>query len=80
MSNSPSSDNVDGFVERSRLESGQFVGPRIFHTGDVIYGAAIPGLHADIVDMNDANSALIRIKDEGGPISTSYKNYNLPIR
>ncbi|KAJ3857343.1 hypothetical protein EV368DRAFT_77833 [Lentinula lateritia] len=76
----PSSDNVDGFVERSRLESGQFVGPRIFHTGDVIYGAGAPGIHADVVDMNDARSTLIRIKAEGGPISTSYKNYNLPIR
>ncbi|KAJ4475736.1 hypothetical protein J3R30DRAFT_3294599 [Lentinula aciculospora] len=76
----PSSDNVDGFVERSRLESGQFVGPRIFHTGDVIYGAGAPGIHADVVDMDDAYSTLIRIKAEGGPISTSYKNYNLPIR
>ncbi|KAF5379918.1 hypothetical protein D9757_007232 [Collybiopsis confluens] len=76
----PSSDNVDGFVERSRLESGQFIGPRIFHTGDVIYGAGAPGIHADIVDMADAFSTLRRIKAEGGPISTSYKNYNLPIR
>ncbi|KIK54484.1 hypothetical protein GYMLUDRAFT_177108 [Collybiopsis luxurians FD-317 M1] len=76
----PSSDNVDGFVERSRLESGQFVGPRIFHTGDVIYGAGGVGIHADVVDMADAYSTLIRIKAEGGPISTSYKNYNLPIR
>ncbi|KAJ3838794.1 hypothetical protein F5878DRAFT_725021 [Lentinula raphanica] len=76
----PSSDNVDGFVERSRLESGQFVGPRIFHTGDVIYGAGASGIHADVVDMDDAYSTLTRIKAEGGPISTSYKNYNLPIR
>ncbi|KAJ3981233.1 hypothetical protein F5890DRAFT_570495 [Lentinula detonsa] len=76
----PSSDNVNGFVERSRLESGQFLGPRILHTGDVIYGAGAPDIHADVVDMNDAYSTLIRIKAEGGPISTSYKNYNLPIR
>ncbi len=30
--------------------------------------------------MDEARSALIRIKVEGGPISTSYKNYNQPSR
>ncbi|KAF9068339.1 hypothetical protein BDP27DRAFT_1422041 [Rhodocollybia butyracea] len=63
----PSSDNVDGFVERSRLESGQFIGPRIFHTGDVIYGAGASQIHADVVDMKDAYSTLTRIKAEGAP-------------
>lgn len=56
------------------------VGPRIFQVGDVIYGAGIPGIHQDIVDMDEAFSALIRIKAEGGPSSFSYKNYNLPSR
>ncbi|EPT06231.1 hypothetical protein FOMPIDRAFT_124868 [Fomitopsis schrenkii] len=76
----PSSDNVLGFTERFRLERGQLVGPRIFHTGGVIYGAGIESLHQDIVDMDEARSALIRIKAEGGPASFSYKNYNLPSR
>lgn len=30
--------------------------------------------------MDEARSALIRIKAEGGPASFSYKNYNLPSR
>ena len=77
---SPSSDNVLGYAERFRLERGQLVGPRIFHTGGVIYGAGIESLHQDIVDMDEARSALIRIKAEGGPASFSYKNYNLPSR
>ncbi|KAF5373175.1 hypothetical protein D9758_001510 [Tetrapyrgos nigripes] len=76
----PSSDNVDGFVERSRVESGQFVGPRIFHTGNVVYGAAATPYHQTAEDMNEAHSTLIRIKAEGGPFSTSYKNYNQPVR
>lgn len=76
----PSSDNVDGFVERSRVESGQLNGPRIFHTGEIIYGAGAPGYHQDIHDMDEARSALTRIKVEGGPASFSYKNYNLPSR
>lgn len=30
--------------------------------------------------MDEAYSALVRIKAEGGPASFSYKNYNLPSR
>lgn len=80
MQPSPSSSNRDGFVERTRVESAQTVGPRIFHTGDVIYGAGEAGIHQDIVDMDEAYSALIRIKAEGGVASFSYKNYNQPVR
>ncbi|SJL04872.1 uncharacterized protein ARMOST_08243 [Armillaria ostoyae] len=53
-----------------RVKRGHFVGPRIFQVGDVIYGMGDPGYHQDIVDMDEARSALIRIKVEGGPIST----------
>ena len=55
-------------------------GPRIFQVGDVIYGAAAPPIHQDITTLDEAYSALIRIKAEGGPASFSYKNYNLPAR
>ena len=77
---SPSADTVLAYAERFRMERGQMVGPRIYHTGDIIYGAGLPGLHQDIVDMAEARSALLRIKVEGGPSSYSYKNYNLPSR
>ena len=77
---SPSADNVRGFWERSRIERGQTVGPRVFQVGDIIYGAGEPGIHQDITTMEEAYSALIRIKAEGGPASFSYKNYNLASR
>ncbi|KAF9531664.1 hypothetical protein CPB83DRAFT_848536 [Crepidotus variabilis] len=76
----PSADNVNGFVERSRVERGHMIGPRIFTVGDVIYGAGSPDIHQDISDMNEAVSALTRIKAEGGTASISYKNYNIPSR
>ncbi|KAJ7091369.1 hypothetical protein B0H15DRAFT_977440, partial [Mycena belliarum] len=76
----PSSSNVEGFDERSRVESGQLVGSRIFSTGEPIYGAAAPGIHQDIVDNEQAYSALLRLRVEGGIGSISYKNYNLPHR
>lgn len=77
---SPSADNVEGFDERSRIERGHLIGPRIFTVGDIIYGAGSPGIHQEIVDFEEARSALLRIKAEGGPSSISYKNYNLPSR
>lgn len=77
---SPSADTVSAYAERSRVERGQFIGPRIFQTGTVIYGASGPGFHQSIADMDEARSALVRLKAEGGPISTSYKNYNIPSR
>lgn len=56
------------------------IGPRIFHTGQVIYGASDYSLHLDIATTQEAKEALTRIKAEGGPASWSYKNYNLPAR
>ncbi|KAG7453025.1 uncharacterized protein BT62DRAFT_959229 [Guyanagaster necrorhizus] len=76
----PSSDTVGAFIERSRLESGQFIGPRILTTGSVIFGGGWEGLHEEIVNMDEAVSALTRIRAEGGPVSLSYKNYQLPSR
>ncbi|OJT07280.1 hypothetical protein TRAPUB_1877 [Trametes pubescens] len=76
----PSADTVLAFSERFRAERGQLVGPRIFQTGTIIYGAGGAGYHQDIVDLDEAKSALLRIKVEGGPSSFSYKNYNLPSR
>ena len=56
------------------------IGPRVFSVGSVIYGAAFDDVHQEIVNMDEAVSALIRIKVEGGPGAISYKNYNLPSR
>lgn len=55
-------------------------GPRLFQTGNVIYGASEYSIHQDIASMREAREALIRIKAEGGDASWSYKNYNLPTR
>jgi len=56
------------------------IGPRIFSAGRVLYGGGISGLHEEINNMDEAKSALIRIRAEGGPAAISYKNYNLPSR
>ena len=77
---SPSLDNRDGFIQRGLVESGKWIGPRLFHTGNIIYGAGVVSWHQDINDLEEAKEALVRIKVEGGPASFSYKNYNIPSR
>ncbi|RXW22236.1 hypothetical protein EST38_g3614 [Candolleomyces aberdarensis] len=76
----PSADTVDAFVERSRVEAGFTVGPRIFSVGTIIYGAGEAGYYQDVTDLEEAKSALVRIKAEGGAYAISYKNYNIPSR
>ncbi|KAL1720580.1 hypothetical protein EV715DRAFT_271890 [Schizophyllum commune] len=76
----PSAMTVEAFAQRSRLERGQLLGPRIFTTGMVLFGAGWPGIHHEIVDMQQARESLIRIRDEGGPYMLAYKNYQLPSR
>ncbi|KAI6036984.1 hypothetical protein BKA83DRAFT_4170407 [Pisolithus microcarpus] len=76
----PSLQNYLGFIGRGRVESGLMIGPRIFHTGQIIYGASSYSYHHDIANTEEAKEALTRIKVEGGPASWSYKNYNLPAR
>ncbi|KAF9068356.1 hypothetical protein BDP27DRAFT_1327507 [Rhodocollybia butyracea] len=76
----PSSNTVNTFAERSRLESGQFIGPRILTTGTVVFAGTWLGLYEEINNEDDARAALNRIKSEGGPYTLSYKNYQLPAR
>ncbi|KAF5324764.1 hypothetical protein D9611_004184 [Ephemerocybe angulata] len=76
----PSADTVDSFTERSRVEAGFTVGPRIFSTGIPVYSAADSVAYQDVTDMDEARSALVRIKVEGGEYAISYKNYNIPFR
>ncbi|KAI5987546.1 hypothetical protein EDD15DRAFT_2173549 [Pisolithus albus] len=76
----PSLQNYLGFIGRGRVESGLMIGPRIFHTGQIIYGASSYSYHHDIANTEEAKEALTRIKVEGGSASWSYKNYNLPAR
>ncbi|TRM63706.1 hypothetical protein BD626DRAFT_495129 [Schizophyllum amplum] len=76
----PSAMTVDVFAQRSRIERGQLIGPRVFSTGMVLFGGGWPGIHHEIVDMRQAREALERIRVEGGPYMLAYKNYQLPSR
>lgn len=72
----PSADTAAVFSDAELVQSGKKIGPRIFSTGTVIYGGGGP-LHCEIDSIEDARTALRRLKAYG---AFSAKSYNQPCR
>lgn len=73
----PSSQASTVFAAAERQRAGLTIGPRIFSTGEIIYGAKAPDVYARIDSYEDALAHVRRIKAQGG---ISVKNYNQPRR
>lgn len=73
----PSSQASAIFAAAERQRAGLMLAPRIFSTGEIVYGAKAPGVYARIDDYEDALAHVRRIKSQGG---VSIKNYNQPRR
>ncbi len=71
------SSNTPFFVADDMQRAGLILGPRMFSTGRVIYGARAPGAYAQIDSLEDALDHVRRLRAEGAP---SVKNYNQPRR
>ena len=65
------------FSAAERQQAGTLLAPRIFSTGEIIYGAKSPNVYARIDSYDDALAHVRRIKAQGG---ISVKNYNQPRR
>lgn len=65
------------FAAAERQRAGLLLAPRIYSTGEIIYGARAPGVYARIDSYEDALAHVRRIKAQGG---ISVKNYNQPRR
>ncbi|MEO7311919.1 MAG: amidohydrolase family protein [Chitinophagaceae bacterium] len=72
----PSANSEMVFAQSELIKAGQMVGPRIFSTGTVLYGAD-GDFKAVINNLEDAKSALRRTKAYG---AFSVKSYNQPRR
>lgn len=72
----PSADTHFVFSQHELVESGRVVGPRIFSTGFILYGADNDD-NAKVESLDDAREHLRRIADYGG---FSVKSYNQPRR
>ncbi|WFL78338.1 amidohydrolase family protein [Altererythrobacter arenosus] len=73
----PSSDATQVFAAAQLQQAGEILAPRIFSTGEIIYGAKALGFYARIDNYEDALAHVRRIKAQGG---ISVKNYNQPRR
>ncbi len=65
------------FASAERQRAGLLLAPRIFSTGEIIYGAKAPSVYARIDSYEDALAHVRRIRAQGG---ISVKNYNQPRR
>ncbi len=72
----PSNDTAEIFAASELAKTGSIVGPRIFSTGTILYGAK-GSFKADIEKLDDAVSHLRRMKAVG---AFSVKSYNQPRR
>ncbi|GAA5193897.1 amidohydrolase family protein [Ferrimonas gelatinilytica] len=73
----PSNDTTEVFAASELQKAGEIVGPRIFSTGTILYGANSPGATAHIDSLEDAKFHLSRLKAVG---AFSVKSYNQPRR
>ena len=73
----PSSDASEIFSASERQRAGELTGPRIFSTGEIVYGAKAPDVYARVDSYEDALAHIRRLKAQGG---ISIKNYNQPRR
>ena len=73
----PSSQASLIYAAAERQRAGMMLGPRIFSTGEIVYGAKAPDAYARIDSYEDALTHVRRVKAQGG---VSIKNYNQPRR
>lgn len=73
----PSNQASEIFAAQEMQRAGLILGPRIFSTGEVVYGAKSPDGYAQIDSLDDALAHIRRLKAQG---AHSVKNYNQPRR
>ncbi|WP_379546756.1 amidohydrolase family protein [Qipengyuania sp. DSG2-2] len=73
----PSSSASMIFAAAERQRAGQLLSPRIFSTGEIVYGAKAASVYARVDSYDDALAHVRRLKSQGG---ISVKNYNQPRR
>ncbi len=73
----PSNDTSSIFSAAELGRAGKIVGPRIFSTGTILYGAHAPGFTAQVESYDDALFHVRRLKEVG---AISVKSYNQPRR
>lgn len=73
----PSNRASEIFAAAEYQRAGKLLAPRIFSTGEIIYGAKSARVYAEVNSLDDALAHVRRLKAQG---ALSVKNYNQPRR
>jgi imidazolonepropionase-like amidohydrolase len=73
----PSNRSSEIFAASEMQRAGLILAPRIFSTGEIVYGAKAADVYAQIDSLDDALAHVRRLKAQG---AHSVKNYNQPRR
>ena len=73
----PSNSASHIFAASEYQRAGRILAPRLYSTGEIVYGAKAPGYYAAIDSADDARDHVRRLKAQG---AHSIKNYNQPRR
>lgn len=73
----PSNSSSEVFAAKEYQQAGTFLSPRVFSTGEPIYGAKAASYFAEVNGLDDALAHVRRLKAQG---ALSVKNYNQPRR
>jgi imidazolonepropionase-like amidohydrolase/Tol biopolymer transport system component len=73
----PSARSSEIFAAAELQRAGKILAPRIYSTGEIVYGAKSADVYAQIDSIDDALAHVRRLKSQG---ARSVKNYNQPRR
>ncbi|HXI12935.1 MAG TPA: amidohydrolase family protein [Thermoanaerobaculia bacterium] len=69
----PSAPSLDVFAQGEMVEAGLMLGPRIYSSGDVLYGGQQAEVFADVNDLDDARRQVRRMKAYGARMIKVYQ-------
>lgn len=73
----PSNRASEVFAAKEMQQAGLILSPRVFSTGEIVYGAKAARFYAEVNGFDDALAHVRRLKGQG---ALSIKNYNQPRR
>ena len=69
----PSAPSLDVFAQAEMVEAGLMIGPRIYSSGDVLYGGRPYDFYAEVTNQEDANRQVKRMKAYGARLIKVYQ-------
>jgi Tol biopolymer transport system component/imidazolonepropionase-like amidohydrolase len=69
----PSAPSLDVFAQAELVEAGLMIGPRIYSSGDVLYGGQQADVFAEVNDLEDARRQVRRMKAYGARMIKVYQ-------